>query len=163
MKSLIIIFISVCSIFANTTLVDVKKFSGLWYEIARIENSFQTSCVASSVEYQLQEDNSYKVFNRCFENDFDGKLIEYKGSAKLEQNKLDMTYFYILNSTYNITYINDYKTAVVANDDYSNLWIMSRTPSINKNELNKILKDLKNKINLKDLVFTKVNPKGIYK
>ena len=61
---LIIFFIS--SIFASTP-VDTKKFSGLWYEIARVENSFQTSCVASSVEYKLQVDNTYDVsfFNTC--------------------------------------------------------------------------------------------------
>ena len=60
-------------LFANTPLenqdFDIKKFSGLWYEIARVENSFQTSCVASSVEYILQNDDSYDVYNRCFEKE----------------------------------------------------------------------------------------------
>jgi lipocalin len=34
------------TLFANNS-IDAKKFSGLWYEIARVENKFQTSCVAS--------------------------------------------------------------------------------------------------------------------
>lgn len=162
MKFLFLTIFFSSSIFANT-LVDIKKFSGLWYEIARIENKFQTSCVASSVEYKLQENNTYDVYNRCFENELDGKLIEYNGFAKLENNQLFMRYFFIFRASYKIEYLNDYKTAVVSNDDYSNLWIMSRTPNIDKNELEKILDDLKNKMDISKLVFTKLDPKGRYK
>lgn len=156
------IFFSLSTAFANTS-VDIKKFSGLWYEIARLENKFQTSCVASSVEYKLQEDNTYDVYNRCFENDLNGKLIEYNGFAKIENDKLLMRYFFIFRTSYNIEYLNDYKTAVVANDDYSNLWIMSRTANIDKDELEKILKDLKNRMDISKLIFTKLDPKGRYK
>lgn len=156
------LFIFLSTIFANTP-VDIKKFSGLWYEIARTNNSFQTSCVASSVEYKLQEDNTYDVFNRCFKNDLNGKLIEYNGFAKLENNQLLMEYFYFFKTSYNIEYLNNYQTAVITNDDYSNLWIMSRTANIKKEELNKILKDLKNKMDISKLIFTKLDPKGKYK
>lgn len=162
MKFLFLSIFFSSSIFANTS-IDIKKFSGLWYEVARIENSFQTSCVASSVEYKLQENNTYDVYNRCFENELNGKLIEYNGFAKLENNQLFMTYFFVFRTSYKIEYLNDYKTAVVSNDDYSNLWIMSRTPNIDKNELEKILNDLKNKMDISKLVFTKLDPKGRYK
>lgn len=47
--------------------VSVQKFSGLWYEIARTYNSYQDKCVASSVEYVLDENNEYEVHNRCFD------------------------------------------------------------------------------------------------
>ena len=143
--------------------IDKVKFSGLWYEIARVENKFQTSCVASSVEYKLLEDNTYDVYNRCFENEINGKLIEYNGFAKIENNEIFMRYFFVFTTSYKIEYINNYKTAVVSNDDYSNLWIMSRTPNIDKNELEKILNDLKNKMDISKLVFTKLDPKGRYK
>lgn len=162
MKFLFLTIFFSSSIFANTS-VDVKKFSGLWYEIARIENNFQTSCVASSVEYKLQNDNTYDVYNRCFENELDGKLIEYNGFAKLENNQLFMRYFFVFRTSYKIEYLNDYKTAVVSNNDYSNLWIMSRTPNIDKNELKKIVNELKNKMDISKLVFTKLDPKGRYK
>lgn len=162
MKYIFLITFFSSSIFA-TTPVDTKKFSGLWYEIARIENSFQTSCVASSVEYKLQEDDSYDVYNRCFENELNGKLIEYNGFAKLENNQLFMRYFLLFKTTYKIEYLNNYQTAVVANDDYSNLWIMSRIPNIDKDELEKILKSLENKMDTSKLTFTKLHPKGKYK
>ena len=162
MKYIFLITFFSSSIFA-TTPVDTKKFSGLWYEIARIENSFQTPCVASSVEYKLQDDDTYDVYNRCFENELDGKLIEYNGFAKLENNQLFMRYFFVFRTSYKIEYLNDYKTAVVSNDDYSNLWIMSRTPNIDKFELENILKNLEKKMDTSKLIFTKLDPKGKYK
>lgn len=104
---LLLIFFSLSISFANSS-VDVKKFSGLWYEIARVENSFQTSCVASSIEYKLQQDNSY---------------------AKLENNQLFMRYFFIFRTSHKIEYLNNLKT----------------------------------KMDISKLVFTKLDPKGRYK
>lgn len=162
MKILLLIFLFISFSFSKDS-IDKVKFSGLWYEIARVENKFQTSCVASSVEYVLEDDGTYNVFNRCFENELNGKLIEYSGFAKLEDNQLYMRYFFIFRSSYKIDYINDYKTVVVANSDYSNLWIMSRSPSINKDELDNILKDLENRMDISKLTFTKLDPKGRYR
>lgn len=170
MKSILLITVFLSTFFANSSFdidsFDKKKFSGLWYEIARTYNSFQEDCVASSVEYVLKDD-SCEVFNRCFENQLDGKLIQYSGSAKisaLENNiNIDMTYFYLFTSSYTIKYLNNYKTVIITNDDYSNLWIMSRTPSIDKSELNIILKDLENEMDISKLIFTKLDPKGRYK
>ena len=167
----IFILLLASSLFANTPLenqdFNIKKFSGLWYEIARMENSYQESCVASSVEYILEKDNTYNVFNRCFENSLEGKLIQYNGSAKkISENnisKLKMRYFYFFTKEYNIIYINDYKTAVVSNDDFSSVWIMSRSPSINDKELKEILEKLNEKMNISKLIFTKLDPKGKYK
>lgn len=162
MKNLLFIFLFVSFSFSND-FIDKVRFSGLWYEIARVENKFQTSCVASSVEYKLEDDGTYDVFNRCFENELNGKLIQYNGFAKLEDNQLYMRYFFVFRSSYKIDYINNYKTAVVVNDDYSNLWIMSRTPNIDKDELEKILDDLKNKMDISKLTFTELDPKGRYR
>ena len=170
MKSIILILIIFSSQFASSSFdvntFDKKKVSGLWYEIARSYNSFQKNCVASSVEYIL-EDDTYDVFNRCFENELDGKLIQYNGDAKVSQIEnnisLDMTYFYLFTSSYKIIYLNNYKTAIITDDDYSNLWIMSRVPSIDQSELKMILKKLENKMDTSKLIFTKLDPKGRYK
>jgi lipocalin len=165
-KLIFITFLFLPQLFASSSF-DIKKFSGLWYEIARIDTSFQKDCVASSVEYILDEKDSYKVFNRCFEKELDSKLIQYEGSAKVLENEnnisLKMRYFYFFTSKYEIHYLNNYKTAVIKNDDFSNLWIMSRTPSIDNKELKTIINDLENKMDTSKLVFTKLDPKGRYK
>ncbi len=159
-------------LFANSPApvphVDVKEFSGLWYEVARTYNSYQKDCVASSVEYQLQKDSTYKVFNRCFENVIGGDLIEYTGKAKpVKENsmsKIDMTYFYIFTRQYRVIHIEeDYSAAVVADKDMEQVWVMSRKPKMPKRKLNKILAKLEQNMDLKRLIYTPQDKKGRYK
>lgn len=136
--------------------VDSKLFSGKWYEIARTYNSFQKNCVDSNVEYIFTQENQYDVYNRCFEYELGGKKIQYSGTAKLTNNKLDMTYFWIFTKRYHILYLNNtYTTAVISDEDYENLWIMSRTKKMDKKEKEFILNLLSKKIDLKKLIFEK--------
>ena len=148
--------------------VDIKKFSGLWYEVARTYNSYQKDCVASSVEYALQEDNTYKVFNRCFENVIGGDLIEYKGSAEAvdgqSMSKLDMTYFFIFSKEYRVIHLEkDYSAAVVADKEMDQVWIMSKKPTLQKQKFNQILAKLGKNMDLERLIYTPQDEKGRYK
>jgi len=147
--------------------VDPKSFSGLWYEIARTYNSFEENCVAATVEYVLKKSNQYKVFNRCFENQIGGNLIEYKGKAvALEDNsmsRLKKTYYWIFSEEYKVIYLNDYKSAVIVNDDMQYVWIMSRTPKMSKKEFKEIIALLDDYMNTKDLIITPQDDKGRYK
>jgi apolipoprotein D and lipocalin family protein len=172
MKNLLLIcliFITVkASSISPVAYASVEKFSGLWYEIARSYNSYQESCVASSVEYVLEDDNEYKVFNRCFKDKIGGELIEYKGTARpsIGDNisKLKMTYFWIFTKEYAIYYIDDnYTSALVADKDFEQIWIMSRTPFMQKNRLQKIEKMLATQIDLSTLIYTPQDKKGRYK
>lgn len=153
---------------APVPYVDVNAFSGLWYEVARTSNSYQKNCVASSVEYELQEDSTYKVFNRCFENVIGGDLIEYKGNAEPtngnSMSKIDMTYFYIFTREYRVIYIEkDYSAAVVSDKKMDQVWVMSRKPELPKRKLNKILAKLQKNMDIKRLIFTPQDKKGRYK
>ncbi|UTJ05122.1 lipocalin family protein [Arcobacter roscoffensis] len=151
----------------SVQFVDPKSFSGIWYEIARTHNSFQENCIASTVEYSLIDTNKYKVFNRCFENQIGGKLIEYSGIAKAldddSMSSMKMTYFWIFSKKYNVIYLNNYKSAVVADDDLENLWIMNRKPFMAKEEQKKIIDFLSDYINVNSLIYTKQDEKGRYK
>ncbi|GIT99944.1 membrane protein [Sulfurovum sp. TSL6] len=148
--------------------VDVEEFSGLWYEVARTYNSYQKDCVASSVEYELQKDSTYKVFNRCFENIIGGDIIEYKGTAEPtngnSMSKIDMTYFFIFTREYRVIYLEkDYSAAVVADEDMDQVWVMSRKPQLPKRKLKKILSKLEKNMDVKRLIFTAQDKKGRYK
>ena len=149
--------------------VDIKKFSGLWYEIARTYNSYQEKCVGSSVEYVLTPENEYDVYNRCFDSAIGGNLIQYNGSAEGAKEKenvsqLDMTYFWIFTQRYNIYYLeDDYSAALVADKELDKLWIMSRKPQINDTKLQNILSLLDGNMDLKRLIYTPQDKEGKYK
>ncbi|CAA6823488.1 MAG: outer membrane lipoprotein [uncultured Sulfurovum sp.] len=171
MKAFFFLLISTL-LFANAPLpvdnVNIKKFSGLWYEVARTSNSYQEECVASSVEYKLQKDNTYKVFNRCFKNVIGGELIEYKGTAKPTKgesmSQIDMTYYYFFTKQYRVIHLEkDYSAAVVADEDLEQVWVMSRDPQLQKQKLSKILAKLGKSMNLKRLIYTPQDAKGRYK
>lgn len=148
--------------------VDIKKFSGLWYEMARTYNSYQKECVASSVEYKLQEDNTYNVYNRCFEKVIGGELIEYSGKAKPangdSMSKIDMTYYYIFTQEYRVIHLEkDYSAAVVADKEMDKVWVMSRTPKLQKKTFKRILAKLEKKMDIERLIYTPQDKKGRYK
>jgi len=172
MKYLILTILLIISVNAEAIKpvadVNAKKFSGLWYEIARTYNSYQEKCVGSSVEYKLVEPLEYEVFNRCFDSVIGGDLIEYSGSAEPAEGEsmssIDMTYFWIFTKNYNVYYLEeDYSYAVVADDDFEQVWIMSRKPFMPDDKLGEIITYLSNTMNTKEFIYTPQDEKGRYK
>ncbi|MFT5661612.1 MAG: apolipoprotein D and lipocalin family protein [Sulfurimonas sp.] len=165
---LLILFNVKASSLETVKYVSPQKFSGLWYEIARTYNSFQDKCVASSVEYVLECENEYKVYNRCFDTKIGGELIEFSGSAEPTDgntmSKIDMTYFWIFTKEYGVYYLeDDYTSALVADEKFEDVWIMSREPFLQEATLKKIEKILASKIDLKTLIYTLQDKEGRYK
>lgn len=172
MKKLLLLLLILVNVKAysleGVEYVSPQKFSGLWYEIARTYNSYQKDCVASSVEYVLEEQNEYKVFNRCFDTVIGGDLIEFKGSAEptegITMSKIDMTYFWIFTKEYGVYYLeDDYSSALVADENFEQVWIMSRKPFMQKETLQQIEKILASQMDLKELIYTPQDKEGRYK
>ena len=61
--------------------VDLNRYMGVWYEIARYPNSFQKGCVGSRATYTLLDDGKVSVLNECYDGSFSGKLQAAKGKA----------------------------------------------------------------------------------
>ena len=142
---LFLLFISTAEIEAKseppTTVpsVDLNRYIGLWYEIARIPNSFQKKCAAgTTAEYSLREDGRISVLNRCFKSD--GSLDEAQGVARIRDDqtnaKLQVSFVRILGRNrfwgdYWIIGLNEnYQWAVVGHPKRKYGWILSRTPEI---------------------------------
>ncbi|MGB5792667.1 lipocalin family protein [Poseidonibacter sp.] len=151
--------------------VDAKKFSGLWYEIARTYNSFEKDCVAASVEYILEEKSEFEVTNRCFHTTMEGELIKYEGSAQSSNNKdinnintINITYFWIFTKEYSIIYIDkNYSTAIMADKDMKNVWIMNRKPFLEKEKLQNAVSFLDKYMDISKLIYTPQDSQGRYK
>ncbi len=62
--------------------VDLQRYVGLWYEIARIPNRFQKQCArGTTAQYSLRDDGKITVINQCFKGD--GSLDNAEGVAKI--------------------------------------------------------------------------------
>ncbi len=114
--------------------VDLNRYVGRWYEIARYPNRFQKKCVGdTSATYAFLEGGKIQVINRCRKND--GKLEEAKGKAKVvdakTNAKLKVTFFWPFSGDYWIVGLDpEYRWAVIGEPSRKYLWILSRTPSM---------------------------------
>ena len=144
--------------------VDLNKYSGLWYEIAKIPNTFQKSCACcTTAEYYLEKDGSIKVINSC--NKSDGERKRTEGVAKIVSGagnaKLEVSFFSILGirpiwgDYWIIGLGDDYSYAVIGTPDRKYGWILSRTAKLPDSKLQEAVKVLKNNgYNPDDFEFT---------
>lgn len=114
--------------------VDLARYVGKWYEIARYPNRFEKDCASDvTAEYSRRDDGKITVLNSCRRSD--GKLKASKGTAKLADEKtnakLKVTFFWPFYGDYWVIDLDkDYKYAVVGEPDRKYLWILSRTPEL---------------------------------
>lgn len=132
--------------------VDLKRYAGLWYEIAKIPNRFQKSCTGNTTaEYSLRDDGKISVTNSCDEED--GKRNVARGVARIVEastnSKLEVSFFSILGirpfwgDYWIIGLDKDYQFAVVGSPDRKYGWILSRTPKLPEVKLNEAWEILK--------------------
>ena len=119
--------------------VDLKKYAGLWYEIAKIPNSFQDQCAyGTTAEYKIDEDGDIVVTNKCYDEDGEpdiaegvAKVVDNKTSAKLEVSFVSFLGIRPFWGDYWIIGLDaNYKWAVVGTPNRKYGWILSRTPSL---------------------------------
>jgi apolipoprotein D and lipocalin family protein len=124
--------------------VDLNRYLGRWYEIARYHHRFQEGCVGSSATYSLRDDGKITVLNECYENSFSGKLRSAKGKAwvvdKKTNSRLKVSFFWPFSGDYWIIDLGtDYEYAVVGHPSRKYLWILSRTPEMDEEVYQSIL------------------------
>ena len=125
--------------------VDLTKYAGLWYEIAKIPNRFQKSCARNTTAaYKLRDDGKIDVINKCIEEN--GDINEAKGLAEVVDTttnaKLEVSFVRILGiqlfwgDYWIIGLDKDYKYAVVGTPSRKYGWILSRTPKLSTSDMN---------------------------
>jgi apolipoprotein D and lipocalin family protein len=132
--------------------VDLNRYAGLWYEIAKIPNSFQDQCAyGTTAEYKLEKDGSIEVINKCFdengEPDIAGgvaNIVDKKTNAKLEVSFVSFLGIRPFWGDYWIIGLDDnYQWAVVGTPGRKYGWVLSRTPSLPDETMQKIFSILK--------------------
>lgn len=130
--------------------VDVEKYMGTWYEIAKYPNGFQQNCSGVTAEYALREDGTVRVFNTCRASDGETIKDTIEGFAtvadKATNAKLTVYFFYPFGAPYWIIDLDeDYRYAVVGDPTRRFLWILSRTPTLDPALYDQILERLPEK------------------
>jgi apolipoprotein D and lipocalin family protein len=137
--------------------VELKKYLGKWYEIARLPARFQEGCTATTATYTLSEDGSISVLNECIKN---GKIKRAKGKAKVVDKKsgakLKVTFFWPFYGDYWIIDLGrEYDYAVVGTPNRKYLWILSRTPQMDDKLFSRIIESVELKgFNVNNLIKT---------
>ncbi len=132
--------------------VDLKKYAGLWYEVAKIPNSFQDQCIkGTTAKYILMEDGEIKVINSCI--DEDGEVDDADGIARIADRKsnakLEVSFFSIFGwrpvwGDYWIIGLDEnYNWAIVGTPSRKYGWVLSRTPKLENETMEKIFLILK--------------------
>jgi apolipoprotein D and lipocalin family protein len=112
--------------------VDLSRYVGRWFEIARYSNRFERKCDRDvTAEYSLKENGQIRVVNACVTHT--GKVERSEGTAKIvdtsTNSKLKVTFFWPFYGKYWIIGLGDeYEYAVVGEPSRQYLWILSRTP-----------------------------------
>ena len=111
--------------------VDLQRYLGRWYEIARYEQSFQKCCEGVTADYSLRSDGVINVVNRCRKPD--GKTDEARGKAKVADRvtnaKLKISFFGPFYGDYWVLdHADDYGWSIVGESSGRYLWILAREP-----------------------------------
>ena len=123
--------------------VELARYGGTWYEIARMPLWFQRNCLRSQATYGLLETGEVSVLNEC-DTAGGGKesirgsarVVDAKTNARLEV-RFDNWFSVFIPSqpqgNYWILYLDEgYRTVIVGTPDRETLWIMARTPAIDE-------------------------------
>lgn len=144
--------------------VDLDRYLGRWYEVARFENGFEKDCEGVTADYSMREDGLIRVLNSCREGAADGKLKTAEGKARIADAstnaKLEVSFFGPFWGDYWIIDLeDDYSRSIVSEPEGRYLWVLSRTPIITDDERADVISTLNDLgYNTDALYFTKQPP-----
>jgi len=115
----------------------LDRYLGTWYEIARLDHSFERGLSRVSANYTLREGGGVKVVNRGFSaeknlwKEVEGKAFFVEGS---DQGFLKVSFFGPFYGAYVVFELDqdDYRYALVSGPNTSYLWLLARTPQIDE-------------------------------
>lgn len=126
---------------------ELARYLGRWYEIARLDHSFERGLVNVTADYSLRDDGRVEVINRGFDparnawRDATG-VARFQGARDV--GSLEVSFFGPFYGAYNVLVLDaDYRYALVAGPDRDYLWILSRNPQLDRPTLDSLLASAK--------------------
>ncbi|MDF1643212.1 MAG: lipocalin family protein [Pseudomonadales bacterium] len=123
---------------------EINRYLGTWYEIARLDHSFERGLQNVTAEYSPRNDGGLKVINRGFDSS-SKTWSEAEGKAYFVEDKttgyLKVSFFGPFYGSYIIFDLGqNYEYSLVTSTDKSYLWLLSRTPVIDETLKQRLLK-----------------------
>ncbi|MBN1251149.1 MAG: lipocalin family protein [Bacteroidales bacterium] len=127
--------------------LEINKFLGTWYEIARFPHSFEKNLVGVTATYSLKKDGIIKVLNQGYKNTLNGELKKAVGKAKVPNadfpGKLKVSFFWIFYADYFVLELDEnYKWAIIGSSSPKYLWILSRNSQMDEILYQKLIKKI---------------------
>jgi apolipoprotein D and lipocalin family protein len=123
---------------------ELPRYLGTWYEIARLDHSFERGLSQVTAEYSMRSDGGVRVVNRGF-RDATSEWDEAVGKAYFTGDsnigQLKVSFFGPFYGGYNIVELDKvaYQYSLVAGPDRDYLWILSRTPQMDPATLQQLV------------------------
>ena len=131
----------------TVSFVDLKRYAGTWYEIARYPAKLKKQCVGNTTAtYNFRPDGAQlEVVSKCLTKD--GKTEDATGTAKIVDRqtnaKLEGSFAWFSSVPYWVIDLDEnYQYAVVGSPERKYLWILSRTPEMKDATYQKILRKI---------------------
>ncbi|MBP9480334.1 MAG: lipocalin family protein [Parabacteroides sp.] len=125
--------------------LDLKRYLGKWYEIARFDHPFERNMVGVTAEYSMRPDGKIRVLNSGYKGDLNGKFKTAEGKARQpdpkEPGKLEVAFFLWFYGDYNILELDErnYAYVLIGSSSDKYLWILSRTPQLPEETIKMLL------------------------
>ena len=125
--------------------VELNKYLGSWYEIARYEHFFERDCKNVTANYSMIDSETIKVINRCTKIQTNEKKEAMGRAYAIDESnsKLKVSFFRPFYGDYWVLMLDEnYKYAVVGTPSREYLWILARTSKLDEKIKNEILQKL---------------------
>lgn len=138
---------------------ELNRYLGKWYEIARLDHSFERGLSQVSAEYSLKDDGGVMVINRGFSTEKNAwKEAEGKAYFVNDDNEgyLKVSFFGPFYGSYVVFELDheNYQYAFISGPDTDYLWLLARTPTVPAEVLQKFVEMSKARgFNTDDLIY----------
>ncbi|MDD2887805.1 MAG: lipocalin family protein [Aliarcobacter sp.] len=125
--------------------VDLEKYLGTWYEIARYEHFFEKDCKNVTANYSMLNEETIKVINRCTKitTNENSEALGRAYATDITNSKLKVSFFRPFYGDYWVLILDkNYEYVVVGTPSREYLWILSRTSKLDEKTKNQILEKL---------------------
>lgn len=129
---------------ATVEKVDIDKYLGTWYEIARLPNSFEKGLKCVTATYSLKDNGKIAVLNKGFAAEPKEKWKTAKGTAWVPDEKypgrLKVTFFWPFAGDYFILALDKgYQYALVGDPSRKYLWVLARDKNLEESIYSKLM------------------------